>query len=117
MHVDDVADAILLALDASGFRQSAYTITGGDYRTLGVVADVVRKVCLPQVSRWRRAAIRLTTYRRALTSQRPSLTLAIGRGIALEDGIRSYALNGWRRDGRLRDIQPIRSASVSIHRP
>lgn len=42
VHVDDVAAAILLALDAATLRQRVYTITGGDYRTLAAVADVVR---------------------------------------------------------------------------
>ena len=44
VHVEDVARAILLALDAKKLPRPAYTITGGSYQSLGAVADVVRKV-------------------------------------------------------------------------
>jgi len=44
VHVQDVADAILLALDATDLPRRSYTITGGSYQTLGEVAEIVRTV-------------------------------------------------------------------------
>lgn len=47
VHVDDVASSIIAALDAPGFPQSAYNITGGTYLTIEQIADTLRTV-LPQ---------------------------------------------------------------------
>ncbi len=91
VHVEDVADAILLALDASGLRQSAYTITSGDHRTLGEVAGIVRKV-LPSVE------ITMEPGRDPIDDVQARFDISAAQSdlgykprIALEDGIRSYA--------------------------
>lgn len=44
MHVDDVASAVLLTLDAHRLARRSYTITGDSFLTLGDVAATVRKV-------------------------------------------------------------------------
>lgn len=44
VHVDDVASAVLLALDAHRLARRSYTITGDSFLTLGDVAATVRKV-------------------------------------------------------------------------
>ncbi|WP_052118541.1 NAD-dependent epimerase/dehydratase family protein [Erwinia oleae] len=44
VHVDDVAAAIVLALKADRPAQSAYTITGGERRDLGSIADLVARL-------------------------------------------------------------------------
>jgi len=91
VHVDDVADAILLALDAPKFGQRAYTITGDSYLTLGAVAATVRRV-LPQ------AEIAMEAGRDPVDDVQARFdTSAAARDlgyrprIALEDGVRSYA--------------------------
>jgi len=91
VHVDDVADAILLALDAENFRQRAYTITGGSCLTLGQVADTVRAV-LPS------AEIRMEPGRDPIDDLQARFDISAAANdlgyrprIALEDGIRSYA--------------------------
>ena len=91
VHVDDVADAIPLALDAEKFRQRAYTVTGGSYLTLGQVADTVRTV-LPS------AEIRMEPGRDPIDDLQARFDISAAANdlgyrprIALEDGIRSYA--------------------------
>jgi nucleoside-diphosphate-sugar epimerase len=91
VHVDDVADAILLALDAENFRQRAYTVTGGSYLTLGQVAESVRNV-LPS------AEIRMEPGRDPIDDLQARFDISAAANdlgyrprIALEDGIRSYA--------------------------
>jgi nucleoside-diphosphate-sugar epimerase len=44
IHVDDAAAALVAALDRPRLPQSVYFATGDDHRTLGAVADVVRRV-------------------------------------------------------------------------
>lgn len=91
VHVEDVADAILLALDAPSFGQRAYTISGDSYLTLTEVAAVVRQV-LPMADITMdpggdpvddiQARFDISAAERDL-GYRPRVTL--------EDGIRSYA--------------------------
>ncbi|WP_442583227.1 NAD-dependent epimerase/dehydratase family protein [Mesorhizobium sp. ASY16-5R] len=47
VHVDDVATALVLALDMEKLPRRSYTITGGSYITLAEVAQTVKRV-LPQ---------------------------------------------------------------------
>jgi nucleoside-diphosphate-sugar epimerase len=44
IHVEDVARALILALDAPRPAQRAYTINGGSHLTLGEIAGLVRRV-------------------------------------------------------------------------
>lgn len=44
IHVEDAAAALIAALDAPAIGQMAYNVTGGTYRTLAEIADVVRQV-------------------------------------------------------------------------
>ncbi len=44
VYVDDAATALLQAYGAESLPRSVYTITGGAWRTLGSVADVVRMI-------------------------------------------------------------------------
>jgi UDP-glucuronate 4-epimerase len=91
VHVDDVADAILLALDAAAFSQPAYTITGDSFLTLGQVAATVRKV-LP------RADITMEAGRDPVDDVQERFDISAAAAdlgyrprVALEDGVRSYA--------------------------
>ena len=91
VHVDDVADAILLALDARAFRQRAYTISGDSFLPLGEVAATVRKV-LPQ------ADITMDAGRDPVDDVQARFDTSAAAGdlgyrprIALEDGVRGYA--------------------------
>jgi nucleoside-diphosphate-sugar epimerase len=91
VHVDDVVDAILLALDAREFGQRAYTVTGDSFLTLGEVAATVRKV-LPE------ADIMMEPGRDPVDDVQARFDISAAAAdlgyrprIALEDGIRSYA--------------------------
>jgi UDP-glucuronate 4-epimerase len=91
VHVDDVADAVLLALDAAHFVQRAYTITGDSFLTLAQVAETVRKV-LPD------ADITMEAGRDPVDDVQARFDISAAVSdlgcrprIALEDGIRSYA--------------------------
>lgn len=91
VHVDDVADAIMLALDAPELGQRAYTITGDSYLTLSEVAATVRKV-LPQ------ADIGMEAGRDPIDDVQARFDIAAAARdlgyrprISLEDGVRSYA--------------------------
>lgn len=44
VHIDDVTDAMIAALDRPNLPQQAYNITGGDWSTLGEVAETVMRV-------------------------------------------------------------------------
>ena len=44
VHVDDAANALVQALERQSLPQSVYTITGGTWLALGMVADKVRAV-------------------------------------------------------------------------
>ncbi len=91
VHVDDVADAILAALDAPRFAQQAYTISGDSYLTFAEIADVVRKV-LPG------AKISVDAGRDPVDDVQARFDISAAARdlgyhprIGLEDGIRSYA--------------------------
>jgi UDP-glucuronate 4-epimerase len=47
LHVEDAAQAVLLALNVTAPRQGVYNVNGGEYLTFAAVADEVRSV-LPQ---------------------------------------------------------------------
>jgi nucleoside-diphosphate-sugar epimerase len=47
LHVEDAAQAVLLALNVTAPRQGIYNVNGGEYLTFAAVADEVRSV-LPQ---------------------------------------------------------------------
>lgn len=91
VHVDDVATALVLALDAAKLPRRSYTITGGSYVTLAEVAETVKAV-LPQAEITMgagpdpvddvQARFDISAAERDL-GYRPRVTL--------EDGIRSYA--------------------------
>lgn len=91
VHVDDVAAALVLALDAEKLLQRSYTITGGSYVTLAEVARTVKAV-LPQADVTMgagpdpvddvQARFDISAAERDL-GYRPRITL--------EDGIRCYA--------------------------
>ena len=44
IHVDDAAEALVTALGAASLRRRVYTVTGGNYVTLGKVGEIVRRV-------------------------------------------------------------------------
>jgi UDP-glucuronate 4-epimerase len=91
VHVDDVARALVLALDARNLQQRAYTINGGSCVTLGEIAAMVRRL-VPDAAiaigpgadpdEDRQARFNLTAAARDL-----SFKPAIG----LEEGIAAYA--------------------------
>jgi nucleoside-diphosphate-sugar epimerase len=91
VHVDDVADAILLALDAGGLRQSAYTITGGDYRTLGEVAEIVRKIVPSADITMEAGRDPIDDVQACFDISAAASDLGYRPRIELEEGIRSYA--------------------------
>lgn len=91
VHVDDVAAAVMLALDAGALSRRSYTITGDSFLTLGEVAATVRKI-LPG------AAITMDAGRDPVddVQARFDISAAIGDlgyrpSIELEAGIRDYA--------------------------
>jgi UDP-glucuronate 4-epimerase len=91
VHVDDVADAILLALYAPHFGQRAYTISGDSYLTFAEIAEIVRKV-LPSAEIAIDAGLDpMDDVQARFDISAAERDLGYRPRIALEDGIRSYA--------------------------
>jgi nucleoside-diphosphate-sugar epimerase len=44
VYIDDAASALVAAFDRSGLSQQVYTITGGEYVTLGELGDIVLRL-------------------------------------------------------------------------
>ncbi len=91
VHVEDIAAAMLLALDAERLPRQTYTITGDDCRTLGDVAATVRRV-LPA------ARITLGAGRDPIDDVQARFDISAAQRdlgyqpkVSLEDGIRWYA--------------------------
>lgn len=91
VHVDDVADAILLALDAPGFGQHAYTISGGSYLTFSEVAAIVRTVLPSADITIDAGGDPMDDLQARFDISAAATDLGYRPRIALEDGIRSYA--------------------------
>ncbi|MCB1470062.1 MAG: NAD(P)-dependent oxidoreductase [Rhizobiaceae bacterium] len=97
VHVQDVAEAILLALDVQHPNGRTYAITGDSYVTLGDVADIVRRL-IPA------ARIEMGEGRDPVDDVQARFDISAARhdlgyrpSVALEDGIRNYA--EWLADG------------------
>lgn len=91
VHVQDVADAILLALDARALPRRSYTINGGTYMTLGELAGIVKKV-LPQAKiEMGAGADPIDDVQARFDLSAAERDLGFKPRIGLEDGIRSYA--------------------------
>jgi UDP-glucuronate 4-epimerase len=91
VHVDDVADAVLLALDAPRFGQRAYTISGDSYLTFSEVATVVRKVLPAADISIDAGGDPMDDLQARFDISAAARDLGYRPRIALEDGIRSYA--------------------------
>lgn len=98
VHVDDVADAILLALDAPRFGQRAYTISGDSYLTFAEIADIVHTVLPSANISIDAGADPMDDVQARFDISAAARDLGYRPRIALEDGIRSYA--AWLADRR-----------------
>ncbi|MBN9070359.1 MAG: NAD(P)-dependent oxidoreductase [Rhizobiales bacterium] len=92
VHVQDVADAILLALDAEKLPRRSYTINGGTYLTLGEVADIVRKVLPSARIEMGAGADPIDDLQARFDLSAAERDLGFKPKVTLEDGIRSYAV-------------------------
>ncbi|MCO5082934.1 MAG: NAD(P)-dependent oxidoreductase [Rhizobiaceae bacterium] len=93
VHVQDVADAILLALDAKELPRRSYTINGGTYLTLGDVAAIVRKVLPSARIEMGPGGDPIDDMQARFDLSAAERDLGFRPRIGLEEGIRSYA--GW----------------------
>ena len=93
VHVQDVADAILLALDAKELPRRSYTINGGTYLTLGDVAAIVRKVLPSARIEMGPGGDPIDDVQARFDVARAERDLGLRPRIGQEEGIRSYA--GW----------------------
>jgi nucleoside-diphosphate-sugar epimerase len=93
VHVQDVADAILLALDAKELPRRSYTINGGTYLTLGDVAAIVRKVLPSARIEMGPGGDPIDDVQTRFDLSAAERDLGFRPRIGLEEGIRSYA--GW----------------------
>jgi nucleoside-diphosphate-sugar epimerase len=93
VHVQDVADAILLALDAKELPRRSYTINGGTYLTLGDVAAIVRKVLPSARIEMGPGGDPIDDVQARFDLSAAERDLGFRPRIGLEEGIRSYA--GW----------------------
>jgi len=91
VHVDDVAESILLALDAPRFGQRAYTISGDSYLTFSEVAAVVRHVLPAADITIDAGADPMDDLQARFDISAAARDLDYRPRIALEDGVRSYA--------------------------
>jgi UDP-glucuronate 4-epimerase len=91
VHVDDVATALVLALDAEKLPRRNYTITGGSYITLAEVARTVKRV-LPQADITVGAGPDpIDDVQARFDISAAERDLGYRPHVTLEDGIRSYA--------------------------
>ena len=91
VHVDDVATALVLALDAEKLPRRSYTITGGSYMTLAEVAETVKAV-LPQAEITMGAGPDpVDDVQARFDISAAERNLGYRPRVTLEDGIRSYA--------------------------
>lgn len=90
VHVQDVADAILLALD---WPRRSYTINGGTYLTLGEVAAIVAKVLPSARIEMGPGGDPIDDVQARFDLSAAERDLGFRPRIGLEEGIRSYA--GW----------------------
>jgi nucleoside-diphosphate-sugar epimerase len=91
VHVEDVAEAILLALDAPHFSQRAYTINGSSYLTLADVAEIVRKVLPAAKITMEPGGDPIDDVQARFDLSAAARDLGYKPRISLEEGIRSYA--------------------------
>lgn len=91
VHVQDVADAILLALDAKELPRRSYTINGGTYLTLGDVAAIVRKVLPSARIEMGPGGDPIDDVQARFDLSAAERDLGFRPRIGLEEGIRSYA--------------------------
>lgn len=98
VHVDDVATALVLALDAKTLPRRSYTITGGSYVTLAEVARTIKAV-LPQADITMGAGPDpIDDVQARFDISAAERDLGYRPRISLEDGFRSYA--EWLAAGR-----------------
>ncbi|MEQ1953148.1 NAD(P)-dependent oxidoreductase [Mesorhizobium sp. CN2-181] len=91
VHVDDVAAALVLALDAKKLPRRSYTITGGGYITLSEVARTVKAV-LPQADiTLGDGADPVDDVQARFDISAAQRDLGYRPRISLEEGLRSYA--------------------------
>ena len=91
VHVEDVAAAILLALDAKDLPRRSYTITGGSYLALGDVAAIVRKVLPAAHIEMGAGADPVDDVQARFDISAAERDLGYRPKIGLEDGIAAYA--------------------------
>ncbi|AJE48768.1 NAD-dependent epimerase/dehydratase family protein [Celeribacter indicus] len=90
VHVDDVARAMLLALDTPLLPEQSYNITGGRRHTIGEVADIVSRV-IPGARISVAPGEDPGDMRQALFDiSAAARDLGYSPRVTLEDGIRSY---------------------------
>ncbi|MGD9913918.1 MAG: NAD-dependent epimerase/dehydratase family protein [Rhizobiaceae bacterium] len=91
VHVEDVAEAILAALDAKSFGQRAYTISGDTYYTFEEVAAFVRKALPSARISIDPGADPMDDLQARFDLSAAARDLGYKPKIGLEEGIRSYA--------------------------
>jgi nucleoside-diphosphate-sugar epimerase len=91
VHVDDVAGAILLALDATRLGRRSYTITGDSYLTLEQVAAVARKVLPSAEIELEAGGDPVDDVQARFDISAAAADLGYQPQVDLESGIRSYA--------------------------
>lgn len=91
IHVEDAAAALLAALDADRCPRPAYNATGGSSFTLGEIGDQVRAVLGGGDIAIGPGADPLDDYQHRFDISAIAADLGYRPGVALPDGIRSYA--------------------------
>lgn len=91
VHVDDVARALVLALDAERPGQRAYNITGGTWATLGEVAAIVGRVVPGASLTLDPGADPMDDRQAAFDLRAAERDLGYRPAVGLEEGIRRYA--------------------------
>lgn len=91
VHVDDVARALILALDAESPSQRAYNINGGTFVTLGEIANIVRRLVPGAVLDLAPGPDPLDDRQSPFDLTAAARDLGYSARIGLEEGIARYA--------------------------
>lgn len=90
VHVDDVARALVLALDAEAPRQRAYNINGGTFVTLGEIAAIVGRIVPGAELRLEPGPDPVDDRQLPFDLEAAARDLGFRPAVGLEDGIAAY---------------------------